>query len=80
MKVYVDSDELYPYYFLSTEEWTDRKNGIDIPDAEYNSYCKFCADFNSWQDKISKLSKDLKRAAQNKDREAQGLPPLYWSD
>ena len=60
MKVALHADELYPFYFTSTNiEFWDGEYTVDLPeDFDYEDYISACNKWNSYQDKLETIYKN----------------------
>lgn len=67
MKVFVDHDEVYPFYSLCTEQhWGSR--GVEVTDAEWERYNKYCLEYEYMQHWLSGLSEMVRRPQINMER------------
>ena len=60
MKFYVDADERYPEYFLSSVGDSYSRGTIEITAEEYADFERVGVEFDAWQKRIGELLRGAK--------------------
>ena len=56
MKIYIDRDELWPFYRTSSSDPLHGKEVEWPEDLSYDAYCETMQRFWTWQDKLEELA------------------------